>query len=160
LNKKLIWISIAVIIMAAIFIFSSQPDYKSNAMSMKVTDKIVDILTEQQTNSTNIVKWNQYVRKYAHFTLFLLLGIAVFNAFRYQWVNKKQINLWILSILFCLLYAVSDEVHQIFVPGRGCLLRDVMIDLSGSIVGCLGMLAILFAFKKKSNQAKIIKERE
>ena len=35
------------------------------------------------------------------------------------------------------LYAVSDEIHQIFVPGRSCELRDILIDSAGVLVGIL-----------------------
>jgi VanZ family protein len=43
--------------------------------------------------------------------------------------NKKLI---LISILICFLYALSDEIHQSFVPGRACRILDVVIDTSGS----------------------------
>ncbi len=36
---------------------------------------------------------------------------------------------------FVILYAVSDEVHQLFVPGRGGQLTDVIIDTAGAGAG-------------------------
>ena len=37
--------------------------------------------------------------------------------------------------MFCSLYAISDEVHQLFVPGRGAQVKDVFIDIAGAAVG-------------------------
>ena len=42
-----------------------------------------------------------------------------------------------LSIIVCIIYAISDEIHQIFVPDRSCQVYDMMIDSLGSIVGIL-----------------------
>ena len=38
-------------------------------------------------------------------------------------------------MLVCILYAVFDELHQIFVPGRGVELRDVLTDSAGAVTG-------------------------
>lgn len=40
-----------------------------------------------------------------------------------------------LTILICILYAISDEVYQLFVPGRGGQVSDVILDIVGAIVG-------------------------
>jgi VanZ family protein len=40
-----------------------------------------------------------------------------------------------LAVLLAGLYAVSDEVHQVFVPGRGPAVADVAIDLTGAALG-------------------------
>ena len=42
---------------------------------------------------------------------------------------------FIFSLMFCILYAISDELHQLFVPGRGAQVKDVLIDSFGSFVG-------------------------
>ena len=43
----------------------------------------------------------------------------------------------ILSFLFSVIYALSDEFHQTFVPGRDGNIVDVLIDSSGALVGIL-----------------------
>ena len=40
-----------------------------------------------------------------------------------------------ISLLICLIYAFSDEIHQLFVLGRSGEFRDVLIDFCGSILG-------------------------
>lgn len=42
-----------------------------------------------------------------------------------------------LAIIICILYATSDELHQLFVMGRSCELRDVFIDSLGSVSGII-----------------------
>ena len=49
-------------------------------------------------------------------------------------VGLKNIG---MAILICVLYAISDGVHQLFVPGRGGQVKDVLIDSAGTISGIL-----------------------
>ncbi|MGV8147186.1 MAG: VanZ family protein [Alkaliphilus sp.] len=42
-----------------------------------------------------------------------------------------------LTLLVCVLYAISDETHQIFVPGRSAQVSDILIDSVGAAVGIL-----------------------
>ena len=44
--------------------------------------------------------------------------------------------LWMI-LIFCFIYACTDEFHQLFVMGRSCEMRDVLIDTLGSFVGIL-----------------------
>ncbi len=69
------------------------------------------------------------VRKSAHFFLYCILGMLVINACN-QYKQKLQI-----SLLICLLYACSDEIHQLFVVGRSGQIRDVFVDFLGISMG-------------------------
>ena len=42
-----------------------------------------------------------------------------------------------LALLIGILYAVSDEFHQLFVPGRAGQFRDVLVDGAGTVLGVL-----------------------
>ncbi len=53
-----------------------------------------------------------------------------------------------LSLMICILYAISDEVHQSFVPGRGPGVMDVLIDSAGAMVG-IGMYEMISRIKRK-----------
>lgn len=46
-------------------------------------------------------------------------------------------RLWRYALTAGILYAASDELHQYFVPGRACQLRDVVIDGLGVLIGVL-----------------------
>ena len=61
----------------------------------------------------------------------------------YMVINTKLV---LLSLLICFLYACSDEIHQLFVPGRSGEARDVLIDTLGA---CLGVSFYYLVFRKK-----------
>lgn len=57
------------------------------------------------------------------------------NALVYSGVNKNK-NIT-FSLAICLAYAISDEINQLFVPGRGGEVKDDIIDSDGALVGIL-----------------------
>ncbi|EOC99331.1 VanZ family protein [Caldisalinibacter kiritimatiensis] len=134
-----------------IFYLSSQPAVESDGLSKKVTKVIVEtvdkvVKLDDDREDINLVeKFNHIVRKYAHFTCYLVLGLLVMNAFRRSGV--KGLRVFIFSLMFCIFYAISDEMHQVFVPGRGAQVTDVLIDSLGSFVG-IGMYGVIGKFKK------------
>ena len=60
-----------------------------------------------------------------------------------------------MSILLSFLYACTDEIHQIFVPGRSAQFRDVLIDTLGASFGTLIAYLILKLITKIKEQSKI-----
>ena len=123
--------------MALIFYLSHQPANKSNGLSKATTEIIVETV-EKVAPKVDINKrsFNHIIRKNAHFFAYFLLGILVANGLRSSGViGYKAIS---FALLICILYAISDELHQLFVPGRGGQVKDVIIDSSGAVVG-IGM---------------------
>ena len=114
-----------------IFNMSSQVGAKSADLSAGITKIIVETL-EKLAPSVDWGITNHIIRKCAHFFAYLVLGLLVINAMR--WSGIKSIK---IVLLICILYAASDEVHQIFVPDRGPAVKDVLIDSAGSSVGVL-----------------------
>ena len=45
----------------------------------------------------------------------------------------------LLAFLFCALYAMSDEIHQMFVPNRYADYTDVLSDVGGAAIGLVGL---------------------
>ena len=136
---KIINIVLLVICMISIFLLSNEDRKTSTIRSIDTTKKIVSVVSSDKvsdTTSTKIAKdYFNEVRKSAHFIEYLCLGILVINVIKdYKKISYKWI---IICILFFLLYSISDEVHQIYVPGRSCEVRDVLIDTSGSIIGIM-----------------------
>ena len=120
--------------MALIFTFSHQPRENSNKLSTGITERIAKVVENLTPNKDiNIRSFNHILRKNAHFFIYLILGILVPNGLVYSGVNKSKII--ILSLAICLAYAISDEVHQLFVPGRGGQIKDVITDTPGATVG-------------------------
>lgn len=112
--------------MTIIFIMSSFNAEDSANQSNFIVNIISNIF-----NIENVKLLSLIIRKLAHFTEYLILGTLVINMFTKN--NAKKT--YLLSILLCIIYAISDEIHQIFVPGRACQIKDILIDSVGSITG-------------------------
>ncbi len=64
-----------------------------------------------------------------HFVIFFLLGFFLLAAIK---GNKKiKVKHLILVFICSLIYAVFDEIHQSFVPGRDASIRDILTDAAG-----------------------------
>lgn len=123
-KKQTIYIScLAVLLwMVVIFILSAQPATQSNELSKGVTEIVLEAVERVAPRlDFDINGLNHLLRKNAHFFAYLILGILEVNA-----VKRSGI---------CVLYAVSDEVHQLFVSGRSGQVIDVLIDSAGTVVG-------------------------
>ncbi len=114
--------------MILIFCFSNQKATESSKLSDGIIKHTISKIINDDSEKT-IKKYTKPVRKCAHFFVYLILGLLVFNCFD---INKKYI---IYSILICLFYSISDEIHQIFIEGRSCELLDVFIDTIGAGIG-------------------------
>ena len=65
------------------------------------------------------------------------------------WTDRK-ILLAAWSMAVC--YAATDEFHQWFVPGRSCEVRDVCVDGTGALIGCLAAAGIWKLIRKHENE--------
>ena len=132
-NQRKLLIPLAVVFwMAIIFKLSAQPGEQSNLLSTKVTTIIVS-LAKLFRPDVNVLTLNHFIRKCAHFLAYLVLGIIVLFAMRRIGLMGKQgIG---FTLLLCISYAITDELHQAFVPGRTPKLLDVLIDSSGASIG-------------------------
>ena len=61
---------------------------------------------------------------------------------------EVTIKIILLAIIFCLIYACSDEFHQFFVAGRAGRLTDILIDTTGSILGVLTYYLVYNKYNK------------
>ena len=80
------------------------------------------------------------IDKLYHFIEFGILGVLLAIAFvnvSPRWLPIGWI--WVAAALISILYGASDEIHQIFVPGRCATVADWVADVFGAIVGVLGV---------------------
>lgn len=68
--------------------------------------------------------------------------------------KSNFIKISFITVIICFLYALSDEIHQYFVPGRACRVFDVIVDTSGSVFFCLMYLVYNKIFKKRCSYDK------
>jgi VanZ family protein len=78
------------------------------------------------------------VRKAGHFTEYLVLSVLLYRALR--GAERWSIRAAGMSLGIAAVYAASDELHQLFVPGRTAAVADCLIDVSGAAAG-QGVLA-------------------
>lgn len=135
-NKNIISWVLVILWMGIIFYLSHQPANQSNELSTGISEKITEVV-KKITNSSNMntVNFNHIIRKLAHFTAYFILGVLVINALEQKYSLDGKLILG--SIIICILYAISDEFHQAFIPGRGPAAFDVFIDSLGASTGIL-----------------------
>lgn len=157
--SRIIFSLLAILCMIMIFCFSIENSDESSETSMKFTDTAVHIVVDdfedlpEKKQLTILDKATFIIRKSAHFSLFAMLGFFVSMSVG----SRKLFSITSAGVvIFCFLYAVSDEIHQSFVPGRSCEFRDMMIDTSGAVTGMLISMVIMVIirkiFQKRKNQ--------
>jgi VanZ family protein len=80
----------------------------------------------------------------------MVLGILFFISY----YNGKLKNVFLISFLSGLAYSVSDELHQIFVPGRTAKIIDVGVDSTGIITG-LCLITFFILRKRRSAISRV-----
>ena len=152
--KKTIFAVLLVLWMGFIFSMSCENAEKSSNTSGQTIRVVLSTVPEFEKQpeevKVNIIEELQFiVRKSAHFIGYMILGILASGLIlQYENINKK----YPLAFLICVIYAISDEIHQLFVPGRSGQVRDVLIDSAGSLLGIILVMAfvkILIKFNKK-----------
>nr|WP_307771913.1 VanZ family protein [Clostridium botulinum] len=86
---------------------------------------------------------NFLIRKAAHITEYFILFMLLYYAFKKTFYKNLKIKAAIITIL----YACTDELHQLFIPGREGKIRDVLIDSIGVFIGVF--FIYIFKFIKK-----------
>ena len=148
-NQKhlLIYGLLTLAMMGLIFFMSSKDGTESGSMSewllktelgrilMKLLPRLTDYGEELD------------IRKYAHMAEYALLSMPSALFFRELLLERFPVRAVCSSLLFCFLYACSDEYHQTFVPGRAGTLTDVFVDLAGAGFGLV--LVLLSCVRRK-----------
>ncbi|MBQ4592165.1 MAG: VanZ family protein [Clostridia bacterium] len=133
-----LWIAV-VLWMALIFSFSMETAAESSESSGGFIRTLLETFDRNflslpyADQHAKIESLSYFVRKSAHFCIFGMLGLLVTSAVSTHGLSPKKTAA--ISLGISALYAVSDEVHQYFVPGRACMLRDMLIDTCGAACG-------------------------
>ena len=126
-----------------VFIFWLSTDTFSSKHTFKVIDPFLRWLFPW-LSQMDLRHLHAIIRKFAHVIEYFILGLLLFRTFRSDssltWHPKWAI--WVITTV--ILYAVSDELHQSFVPSRTASIVDVSIDVVG---GILSQIAIILRVK-------------
>ncbi|MBR2532140.1 MAG: VanZ family protein [Lachnospiraceae bacterium] len=130
-QMKAFHILLTIMIMTFIFIQSALPADLSEVESGVIV-KVISGLLGTDPERTSFI-----VRKCAHFTEYLCLGVSLSWTVKDLAVRPGRVSFALSPWIIGTVYAVTDELHQAFVPGRSCELRDVVIDSVGVAAGVL-----------------------
>ena len=150
INKTFSWIFVF-LWMALIFILSHQSAAESSQLSTGLTEVIINTIEKAiPTVDFDIGSLDHVIRKSAHFFAYLIMGILVINALKKSAVcGISSVG---ISLLICVIYAILDEFHQLFVIGRDGRFKDVLIDSAGSLFGIAIFLFYRIKIKKGTTQ--------
>ena len=139
---------LVIIWMVLIFSFSNQPADESSKVSGGLCHRLVCSVNDTfhlqltDTQTEQIVECIEYpVRKAAHMTEYAILGLLSFAFYRSFPLRRSR--WYAYALLTSSLYAVTDEFHQYFIPGRSAQFTDVCIDTAGAALGLLLLYLLL-----------------
>ena len=165
MRKLIAWL-IVVLWMILIFYFSQQPVSDSRDLSSNITKQLIEIV-EKVTPLENVQEsqLHHLVRKNAHFIIYFFLGIFALLALKLT--SLKHSTSAVIALAVCMIYAVTDEYHQLFVDGRGAQLKDVFIDWAGAatgitvatLIGLIGKTGKARSENRKTNSRYKVSER-
>lgn len=162
---------VAVVAMCGfIFYMSSFPADESTELSMGVVWHIIGFIVPgyDQMSLAEQLYWQEAldhpVRKTAHFLEYAVLGALMLNML-WQIAKARRTssggedtktsplprirNLAIGAWALATAYAVTDEIHQMFIPGRAGMVTDVLLDSAGVLVG---VAIVAFALRSISRR--------
>lgn len=133
--------------MVTIFSFSQQPAVESEKVSGTVAYRMVAVCNRvfhmglaEETMEKYAQDIDYPVRKAAHMTEYAILALLSF--FFLTGYKERERRTYLLALGIAAGYAATDEIHQLFVPGRAGRFGDVCIDTAGAALGLLLLYAI------------------
>lgn len=142
-----------------IFMFSSQDATESSMTSgrfMELFKKLFlpdfDSMSPQEQAKLRDTM-THIIRKGAHFTEYLLLAQFSFHLLLALPRPRNELLCAGGALLFTAFFAMTDEYHQSFVPGRAMTVRDVLIDSLGALTGLLVALIIRRIIRRKREKS-------
>jgi len=153
---RIVFCSAAFLCMLGIFIFSAQ----SSDVSWEVSGSFIELIApffypdfgelDICSRSFIVDSLQSVVRTCAHgFSYFMLgfLSVLCLNAFN-MCITKSLA----ISVVICILYAFTDELHQYFVPGRSMQTIDILVDSCGAVLGSALACVSLLILRRKNKK--------
>ena len=156
--RRIVFTILAVTWMVVIFSFSARPGDESEEQSIKAGMMVChvfvpgfdDLSEQQQIHMAQAI--DHPVRKTAHATEYAMLAGLVLGAVTVSIIRWKNV---LVSVCIAVLYASTDELHQLFVPGRSGQVKDVLIDGCGAVIGALIIWGISYLIHKNTESRNI-----
>jgi len=90
------------------------------------------------------------IKNIGHIGEYAILGFLMFRAlFKREKNNPGSRYAWFWALTGAILYGVSDEIHQMFVPTRTACVGDILMDVIGAGIGQLFAIIVYLYFLNK-----------
>ena len=132
--KKNKYLILTILWMIFIFVMSQTPGNDSSKQSNFIVDIIIHILPITRDTLSFIVRKCAHMTEYAILFLLSYLATVKISMSQSRFYNRS------IAVLISLLYACSDEMHQLLVPGRSGKMIDVGIDMAGVLIVLICMI--------------------
>lgn len=147
--KKIISYILLIIWLFIIYYFSNQTGDISGDISSGIIYKTIEFVYNLFSIDTSNLKEfvliiHNPLRELMHLLEYLILSLLIVNLLKQYGIK----NVILASIMLCFIYSVSDEIHQLFVPGRTFQYLDIFMDVIGAVIGAILGNKI---FKEKKN---------
>lgn len=161
--KTLLSAALSLSIMVVIFLFSAQSGGESGSLSAQVARILAPVFVSgfdamsaaQQQGVLDAMAWP--IRKTAHASEYACLAISlVMTCWQVHAgrggaqlaLGKRCACAGVAGFAIAVLYAASDEIHQLFIDGRAGQVADVLVDASGALVGCVLCALAIYLFMR------------
>jgi VanZ family protein len=138
MKKKKRWVIMLILLMTIIFVATQLPYFKGENTESVIHQSHIF------TNHFDTKLLNLIVRKLTHLTVFGFLAVLFFKS-----IGRVRFR-YLLTWLFTTIYALSDEWHQSFVPGRESSYKDVLLDSFGAFL----VLSFIYILKKRKKPVR------
>ena len=155
---RILLIAVMLSDMAFIFFNSHQTATESSSASQSVTEKVVEVIVpnyekmDEEEKKETVNAFDSVVREAAHLLQFVPMGFACYLLLcTMQKLSLHRYLNPIITLTLGVAYALSDEIHQIFTPGRVFDAFDIMMDSIGVTVGiaCGALLMLIITAIKR-----------
>lgn len=155
-KRRLVFSVLAVLFACLIFAFSARDGDESTGDSYEVGMAFGTIVHHdfhdwpEEERLAFAEKVDHPIRKTAHATEYAVFAMLLVGAW-YEAKRKKAFNM-LIPWLCATGYAATDELHQLFVPGRSGQVSDVLLDSFGAAVGIAVVTLVIIAVKHMRNR--------
>ncbi len=158
-KKQLIWLLLMILWMAVIFYYSHQPAAESSEISGSICYKIVSAINKICSQNWSDAQLAQRaeglsypVRKAAHMSEYAILAVLILQVLNASTRRARYWMYYVIAQLLASLYAMTDEFHQLYIPGRSGAWSDVGIDSIGACLGLMLVFLVIRKVKEKQNE--------
>lgn len=163
-KKRLIFLIISWLLVALWMTFIFMMSHDNGEQSIGRSDGLLKTLI--LTFNPNIgdieldmlmTKLSGVIRVLAHMFMYFTLYILVANSLYLHNLPLKKV--YIIAFIVTVLYAISDELHQYFIPMRSASVIDVITDTAGAIIGMVYHNIVIHIMNKiRKNRRLVLKQ--